>query len=247
MRKTLPLFQSLFVAFMLLANTAIGAITINSTASTNGEASSFTYALTVNAGSDRILLISVAVRTSDATIISGVTFDGVAVMEISQTNYGGVMTHGYFRVADPTVTTANVVVTLTGSEKCATGSLVYDGVSGVGASATNDSSGVSITNNLTTTQANSMIVNIVLHRMSSTFTKDSNFTDRFSEVTTGNPANSNLRNIGQDRLVTTATNYSHTHTLGSFVVWVDLMQELLEQTGATGLGIGTRSLLGVGK
>jgi len=233
------------ILFLLLSSNIGAAIALNSTASTNGEAASFTYSLTVNSGSDRVLLINVLVRDSSDTIISGVTFDGNTVTEVSQINYDGVMTHGYFRISDPAVTTADVVVTLGSSNKCGTGALVYNGVSGFGATATNTDSGTSITNNITTTQADSMIVNVVGHRMDSTFTKDSNFTDRYSEVTTGNPANSNVRLVGEDRLVTTATNYAHTHTLGSFVVWVDLLQELME--AGNGPASGSGSLMGVGK
>ena len=242
--------KKLLMLLLLFLSTSINAVvTLNSFSSTNGEASSFIYSHTVSAGTDRIMIVSVVVRDSSATVISGVTYGGVSLTELSQTNEGGTVTLGIYSYINPPVGTSNVIVTLGSTDEASTGAITYNGTNAIGATSLAQTGGTSITNGITTTQTNSKLVNVTGNRGVDSFTADVNYTIRFNEVTVGNPANSNARNVGLDRDATTISTYNHTHTLGGFQQWLDYLVELKEAPPppSTGPKKGSRSLMGIGR
>jgi hypothetical protein len=204
------------------------AISHNSTSSTNGEASSFTFSHTVNAGSDRMMVVAIGTRTSSATVVSSVVFNGSeALTQRSQALEASSLNLAFFTLANPTVTTANIVVTLTGSSKSSMGASTYNGVSStLGAAGAFQGQSTSIAGNLTTTTANSLIAVGQTNRDTTTVTPDANYTVRFDQITTGNPSHSNTHTYGLSRAVTTAQNYTLSATIAGVEQWLLYMLEL---------------------
>ena len=214
----------LIILLTLFSSYLFGAITHNSTSSTNGSASSFVFSLTVNSGNNRMLVVGVGVNDNSASVISGVTFDGVALTQKVQWNIGSQITTGVFYLINPPIKTANVVVTLTGSNSTSMGAVVYNGVDSLGASAQNAfDSNKSPTVSITTTQANSWIVNVFSDVGGPAFTKDGTCTQRYNER-----RDFSMQNIGLDKTTTTASLYTITHSLVYNEVWQMYALELKE-------------------
>ena len=107
---------------------AITAGTSTSAATASGtSASSLTWSHTVGTGSNGILIIDVSIRTNAGVTVSSVTYGGVALTYIgSATSSKDHAEMWYLKV--PVTGTANVVVTLTGSENVAAGATNFFGV-----------------------------------------------------------------------------------------------------------------------
>lgn len=214
---------------VLLAVNGYGAISLNSVSSTNGDASSFTFSHTVAAGSNRMMMFGGAVKTSSASEITSVTYGGVGLTNLGlDRNEFGNMTGSVWYLANPTVGTANIIVTLTTGRKASMGCLVYDGVSAIGATGNNGALSTGPTITLATTQANSNIFSHLAWRGVETVTLDANYSQQWAQATTGSPANSNAKSLGSNRVVTSATSYTETDTLSGSQPWVLIHAEIKE-------------------
>ncbi len=105
----------------VLAITANGAAT--SSQATN--VTSLTWAHTVNSGSNSALFVTLAIDGLGAGV-TGVTFDGVALTQVGRT--AGNHAVEIWRLVNPNVTTANVVVNLGATTTIKGGAITYDGV-----------------------------------------------------------------------------------------------------------------------
>ena len=214
--------------FLLLASLSVyaAAPVVETTTSTFGDASSYTFAATVNTSSNRLLVVSVSVRDSSATIISGVTYDGVSMIEQSQLNQGGISTMGVFTMVDPPQGTANVVVTLGNTDKASIGAITFSGVDSFVNGTHNTGQGSSLSSSITTTQADSLIIALEAHADNVSYTLDGNYTAQWDVITTGNPGGGNVRNAGSTRSAPTVTTYSIASTIGGVDSWHSMQIEL---------------------
>ncbi len=105
----------------VLAVTSNG--TVTSTANTN--ATSLTWAHTVNSGVNRALFVEIAIDNLGANVNS-VTYGGVALTQVGR--QGGNHAVEIWRLVNPTVGTANVVVSLSGNTAVAAGASTFNGV-----------------------------------------------------------------------------------------------------------------------
>lgn len=137
------------------------AITQDATAkSTSTAASSLTYSHTCT-GSDRLLVLG-GVTINDATdVVTGVTYNGVAMTRIDSQGYAGVARAYFYYLIAPASGANNVVVSFTGTtHNSQFQSISYTGAKQTGqpdASASNAAAvATSVTNTLTTVANNSI-------------------------------------------------------------------------------------------
>ena len=204
------------------------AIAFNSATSTNGNASSFTFSHTP-AGADRILLVYVAYKNS-ADVDSTVTFNTTeSLTRLSQGSYGATQFGSLWYLLNPTATTANVVVTLTTAERAAIGAVSYTGVEAIetGNFSTTSGQDTNPLNSITTVNADSLAVHALSVRdRTTTFTDDVNWTLRYTDNSTGNPANSTAYSRGYDRSTPTTGLYTSSTTISAVEAWVSILAEL---------------------
>ena len=118
----------------LLANYGgvLGTIAVDTTSSAatpSGGASSLTFSHTVNSGSDSILIVEVADRHGGAgDPVASVTYGGQSLTLIGSADLPNTESAEIWYLLAPTVGTANVVVTLTGSCHFVAGATDYFGV-----------------------------------------------------------------------------------------------------------------------
>ena len=94
-----------------------------------GGASSLAFAHTVNSGSNAILIVDVAVKTGNATDpVTSVTYGGQSLTLIGSAVTPNSMSADIWYLLNPAVGTANVVVTLNGSNHFVAGATDYFGV-----------------------------------------------------------------------------------------------------------------------
>ena len=105
----------------VLAVTSNG--TVTSTANIN--ATSLTWAHTVNAGVNRALFVQIAIDNLGSNV-TGVTYGGVALTQVGR--QGGNHAVEIWSLVNPTVGTANVVVSLSGNTAVAAGASTFNGV-----------------------------------------------------------------------------------------------------------------------
>ncbi|NOU43388.1 MAG: DUF4347 domain-containing protein, partial [Methyloglobulus sp.] len=105
----------------VLAVTSNGSVT--SAASIN--ASSLTWAHTVNSGVNRALFVEIAIDNLGSNVNS-VTYGGVALTQVGR--QGGNHAVEIWVLANPAVGTANIVVTLSGNTALAAGASIFNGV-----------------------------------------------------------------------------------------------------------------------
>lgn len=99
----------------------------SSTAFTNTPAdTSHTQSVTVSTGSDLVMVVAVGIEDETNTV-SSITFNGSALTFHSRHACSPVSTLEWWYMVNPTVTTANVVVTVTGSEQFSGGVMVFTG------------------------------------------------------------------------------------------------------------------------
>ncbi|MGH8634737.1 MAG: hypothetical protein ACRET7_11480, partial [Burkholderiales bacterium] len=137
----------------------------------SGDMSSSTWSHTTGSGSNRLLVVGVAVRNSGGQNVSGVTYNGVALTSIGAgvTNGTIVRARLYYLVAPPTGT-YNIVVTLTGGTFMAAGAASFVGVhQTTPIEASNGATGTSLTPSVTVTTVsnNAWVVDALSFRRNS--------------------------------------------------------------------------------
>lgn len=178
------------------------AIALNNTSGglNNGGVNSITFAHTVNAGSNRILIVGVATEAQSGSggtsqPITGITFNGVALSKIRhEHNLSG---SDYVRVelwylVNPDVTTANIVVTFTGTSISGTVAMAssYNGVDQTNPinafNGANAGSGTDAESTTTSTVANCMFVDaVVMGSAGNTMSCDGDQTQRHNAQNAG--------------------------------------------------------------
>jgi hypothetical protein len=157
---------SIPVSFVLLGNNEVGfsvgaydhsrqlvidPVTSNGTVTSaqTSSATSLTWSHTVNSGTDRALFVELAVQNTGSPA-SSVTYGGTALTRVGRT--AGNQAVEIWRLVNPPVGTANVVVTFPGSTAAAGGATTFNGVDPttptgtyVGATGTGISSSVVVT------------------------------------------------------------------------------------------------------
>jgi len=210
------------------------AVAFNSATSTNGNASSFTFSHTP-AGADRILLVYIAYKDS-SDVESTVVFNTTeSLTRLSQGSYGATQFGSLWYLLNPTATTANVVVTLTTAERAAIGAVSYTGVEAIetGNFSTTSGQDTNPLNSITTVNADSLAVHALSVRDRSTgFTDDVNWTLRYTDNSTGNPANRTAFSRGYDRSTPTTGLYTSSTTISATEAWVSILAELRAATAA---------------
>lgn len=101
-----------------------GPIALDSTTTAPGDdAASISWAHTINAGPNRILIVGIAYQNSIP--VSGVTYSGVAMTEVGSISNGSNATAAIYRLVGPPIGTANVVVTFGVAVKFIAGSASF--------------------------------------------------------------------------------------------------------------------------
>lgn len=185
-----------------------------STATNATDPTSLTWSHTCS-GSDRILIVGTSTESDTgghtAQTVSGITYNGVALTKIRSDYITDNGTELWYLVA-PSTGANNIVVTMTA---------VVDGLYGAGLSFTGvdqsnpidnhngtTTTGLSISQSITTNVADAMIVNIVQdYNSAAVFTPDGDQTQRFNAATTGD-----FTTAGGTRLVGAAGSYTTTWT-----------------------------------
>lgn len=108
------------------------AITLNNSGSGSGPGTGNTISVsaTVNAGTDRLLVVGVVID-QDTTTISGVTFNGVAMTNLataSATQSTGNLNVSTWYLINPDVTTANIVVSMSNNDPVGVPWQAFNGV-----------------------------------------------------------------------------------------------------------------------
>ena len=216
------------------------AIAFNSATSTNGNASSFTFSHTP-AGTDRILLVYIAYKDSsdmDSTVVFNTT---ESLTRLNSALFESVMFGSLWYLLNPTATTANVVVTLTGSTKAAIGAVSYTGVEAIetGNDVVASAQDTNPLNSITTVNADSLVVHALAVRDRGTgFTDDVNWTLRYTDNSTGNPANGTSFSRGYDRSTPTIGSYTADITIDQVEAWVSILAELRPVAAVTAFSRG---------
>ncbi|WP_036307174.1 DUF4347 domain-containing protein, partial [Methyloglobulus morosus] len=107
--------------------TEVLAVTSNGTVTSaaNSNTTSLTWSHTVNVGSDRALFVEIAIDNLGSNV-NGVTYGGVALTQVGRTE--GNHAVEIWALVNPTVGTANVVVSLSGNTAVAAGASTFNGV-----------------------------------------------------------------------------------------------------------------------
>ncbi len=117
---------------LLAAQTVSAAITFSSVSSASSAGGALTFAHTVGAGSNKILIVGISIdQTTTTNVISTVTYGGTALTNIGNTpGSGNTMRISVWRLVNPTTGTAAVVVTPVGGNTVAfiAGATSYFGV-----------------------------------------------------------------------------------------------------------------------
>ena len=146
----MPLNTALLASYGGVLGT-IAVDTTSSAATASGGASSLTFSHTVNSGSDSILIVEVADSHGGAgDPVASVTYGGQSLTLLGSATLPNAESADIWYLLAPTVGTANVVVTLTGSCHFVAGATDYFGVNqttpfGTLVTATGNSSTPSVT------------------------------------------------------------------------------------------------------
>ncbi|HPD19325.1 MAG TPA: hypothetical protein PLF61_06650, partial [Candidatus Goldiibacteriota bacterium] len=228
-KKLNKIFKLSILFLFIKINLFSATITLNSVSGTNGESQNFTFSHTVNSGSNKIMIFSIAVQVNTEDYVTGVTFGAQALTKYDSFLQSNALVIQTWYLMNPAETTANITVGMAGSRKASMGCVVFDNVNGIGAynKGGGTSGGPNIS--LSTTQTNSMILNHVAARTgSSIFTMDSSWTQLWSQSTSGAPDNTNAQSRGNSYLTSSIGSYSTNHTASSSAIWAASMLELLE-------------------
>lgn len=171
---------------------------------------SYTWSHTIASGSDRILVVGVALLDTGSDTVTGVTFDSVDMTRaVAETGTHAASVYLYYLV-EPNVTTGDVVVSLSSSVKGHGGAMNYTGVSQsspIGATATAaPSSTLNADLTMTTENDNSFVVDCVtVVSTSQNITRDTDTLRWRKSDTGGTPA-------GGDESVASAGSYTASWT-----------------------------------
>ena len=130
--RTLRWVMTLLTALALLGSPvhkAAGAVVVGTnTTPAPTTTASWTFSHTVGAGSDRVLVVATSHRDGNKNV-TNITFNGVTLTQAIQQN--GTSSNNQVNIwylVNPTVTTANVVITVSGSVKIAATAINLTGV-----------------------------------------------------------------------------------------------------------------------
>jgi len=155
---------------LIASSSAIwGAIATDNKASgfANPAATSVTFSMTVGSGTNRYLSVGVGYYSA-TNMVSSITYSGVPLTLLERDNDGThANTNEYWYLLSPPSGTANIVVTMNASTKFGAVARSYTGVnqtSTIGAHSITyvSGAGTSISGNLTTQQANSMVEDVLI-------------------------------------------------------------------------------------
>lgn len=198
--------------------------------STNGNASSYTFAHNITGTDHGIIFVGVGLRTTTSTGIT-VTYAGTNLTKLTTMDDSGANDRNeLWYLLNPASGNNNVVVTLAAASKAAVGAITYNGVrqdNTFGASGTSNAANTTPNITLTTTYPNSWILNTMSGRTPTTFTGGGSNTVRFSDASTGGAGSSNVMEVGADLTTTTTGSYNVSGTLGATVSYVYFAQEFL--------------------
>jgi len=210
------------------------AISFNSSSFTEGEDSSFTFPHIITEGSNRFMIVSSTVKNSDINAVSGVSFNGINLTQLSNINQNDNVIQDIWYLDDPPAISGNVIMTLNVTEKTVVGAVTYNGVDSIGASDSNQANSTNPSGSLTTTTDDSWIVNTLSWNNRTAFaTIDSNDTVRYSGNTLGNPSQAQAQISVQDRTAPTEQAYIIDHEFNFATNWVLFKMELKPAVGGT--------------
>lgn len=179
------------------------------------DPSSLTWSHTTTTSSNRVLVVATSTESDTsghtAQTVSGITYNSVALTKVRSDYITDNGTELWYLV-NPATGANNVVITMTGTVDGLFGAaLTFSGVdqtNPIDNNAGTTTTGLSISQSITTNVADAMIVNIMQHYNSSAvLTPDADQTQRFNTPTTGDN-----NQAGGTRLVTTAGSYTTTWT-----------------------------------
>lgn len=204
------------------------AISFISGTSTNGSASSFTFAHNIPTTSNAILFVDIGLRTTTSSG-TGVTYSGVNMTRLADLNDSGANDRQeIWYLLNPPTGNNNVIVTLAASSKAAIGAVSYNGVnqtSPFGVSGTSNAANTAPTITFTTTTDNSWIFAAMSGRTPTTWTPAATQTNRVNDASTGAGASTNVMEIADDKTTTTAGSYTVSGTLGATVSYCYIAYE----------------------
>jgi len=214
------------------------AISLNSTSHDNAEDGPLTFAHEVAAGSNRILVVGVALENSTATVttVSGITWDGNALTQIATQPFddGGAGDRDradlwYLLETDISTKSANVVVTLTGSVDRG----VNAGVICVNdakqqapeANASADGTGTTASVTITPATDDAWIIDVAANSSSTNdMTAGANQNERWEE-------DNDVRTNGSDKTLATAAETTMSWTFGTEKPWAVVAASFEEAEG----------------
>jgi len=211
------------------------AITYNSASSGNGTSTTLTFAHTVNAGDDRIIIVGTgveAINASDYRAVSTITYDGDALTKIAHQDFPDRdRAELWYRLA-PTVTTGNVVVTLTSNNIAgvAAGAITINGAKQQAPEASASGTGTGTTSSITITTAtnNAWVVEVAANSSSSTDQVPASSQDeRYEDA-------NNLRLNGSTIEVATAAETTLNWTIAASKAWGNIGASFEQAAAAEG-------------
>lgn len=127
--------QSYFQSWTSAYSTEASAVVVSSvafdaasSANTGDAASSLSFEHTVGTGSNRALIVGVALRNGSSEMVKGVTFDGTELKYIGSATRSTHVRVELWGLVAPASGTKKVVVSLTGSTRVAAGAMSFTGV-----------------------------------------------------------------------------------------------------------------------
>ncbi|MEQ9618990.1 MAG: hypothetical protein RIG61_07420 [Deltaproteobacteria bacterium] len=162
----------LFVVLFPFATASYSQVpTVGTTSTYNGTATTHSWSQVVNTGED--YLTACGVYNSGTTTVSSVEFNTSEAMTVTTVTQGGT-TIWFAYLSRPTVTTANIEVTLSASQNITAGGMTLNGANDGAPDVTQTASGLSNDPQIsvTTTNANSIIVDCVGYNANAGFTAD---------------------------------------------------------------------------
>ncbi len=217
-----------------LAPSCVGAIASDSSSSAtaNSSVSSLTWSHTTSAGSNPVLLVSVAWRDNGSTI-SSVTYNSISLTKVGSTvaSYNGFVLLELWQLVAPPAGTFNVVVTRSGSARMAAGAITLTGVDQTTPiEATNSATANSTTPSVsvTTVSNNAWVLDVLAFRREGngagdvpTGTPGAGQTERWSAYVDSGSVTSDPRNKGSTKgPITPAGAVTMSWALSGAVEWV---------------------------
>ncbi len=165
-------------------------ITFDAVASIGGSGATLTWAHTIGAGNNRLLVVGFSQET--ASDVTGVTFNGVALTKAKDIKTGdGFLNVELWYLLNPPVGTYNVVVSCSGDTmgSSAGGSMSFFGVKQQAPEATasnSQNSGTSISQNITTLTNNAILVDVMANGNDASLTPNGAQTGKYTAAGASN-------------------------------------------------------------